>query len=254
MDSDILETILLQKIMNEHGHFWILGLGSFRNIGNFDSQVQSYTVVLTNNSGTSIVQIPILYNVKIEPNKNTALFLSDLDDDVCPDVDTLSFSFRKTRTLIPLRLLRIDIDNTPCSLLFMKLPPHGSPSHPPLHPSSSSLCLNIVDALKLTKSRRRSKLDNTKIDFDNIDVRDVKYLPSSFDDDVLYCPHCLWVFLVLKVVLWMTWIRCMTAILGAQLKSQISKVILDFLGLKSQISKGFLGLSEWLGFWHLHFT
>ena len=32
---------------------------------------------------------------------------------------------------------------------------------------------------------RRSKSDLTAIDFDSIDVRDVKYLPSSFDGDVI---------------------------------------------------------------------
>jgi hypothetical protein len=38
---------------------------------------------------------------------------------------------------------------------------------------------------KITLSRRRSKSDLTAIDFDSIDVRDVKYLPSSFDGDVI---------------------------------------------------------------------
>ena len=45
--------------------------------------------------------------------------------------------------------------------------------------------MNIVDALKLTKSRRRSESDLIIIDFDNIDKRNVKYLPLLFDDDVL---------------------------------------------------------------------
>ena len=69
----------------------------------------------------------------------------------------------------------------------MKLPPHGSLSpHPPLHPSSFSLCLNIINALKLTKFKRMSKSDLTTIDFDNIDVCDVKQLPLSFYGNVLF--------------------------------------------------------------------
>ena len=57
----------------------------------------------------------------------------------------------------------------------MKLPHHGSPSpRPPLHPSSFSLGLSIVDVLKLTKSRRSSKSYLTPIDFDNINVHDIK--------------------------------------------------------------------------------
>jgi hypothetical protein len=38
----------------------------------------------------------------------------------------------------------------------------------------------------MTKSRRRSKADLTVIDFDNINVHDVKYLPPSFDGDVIF--------------------------------------------------------------------
>jgi hypothetical protein len=64
---------------------------------------------------------------------------------------------------------------------------HMTPSQRPLlHPSPSSKGFTIVDALKFTKSRKRSKSDLAFIDFDNIDVRDVKYLPSSFDGDVLF--------------------------------------------------------------------
>ena len=38
----------------------------------------------------------------------------------------------------------------------------------------------------MTKSRRRFKSNHTAIDFDNIDVRVVKYLPPSFDGDVIF--------------------------------------------------------------------
>jgi hypothetical protein len=62
-----------------------------------------------------------------------------------------------------------------------------SPSQrPPLHPSPSSIGLTMIDALKLTKLRKRSKSEFASIDFDNIDVRDVKYLLSYFNDDILF--------------------------------------------------------------------
>ena len=51
---------------------------------------------------------------------------------------------------------------------------------------SSSSCFNIDNLLKITKSRRRSKSDLTIIDFDSIDVCDVKYLLPSFDYDVIF--------------------------------------------------------------------
>jgi hypothetical protein len=69
----------------------------------------------------------------------------------------------------------------------MKLVWHGSSSQRPvLYYFLFFSGFNIVDALKMRKSRRRSKLDLTAIDFDNIDVRDIKYLPPSFDDDVVF--------------------------------------------------------------------
>ena len=146
--------------------------------------------MLTNNSCTYTVQVPILFNVKIEPSENTVLLLSDLEDDVCLAIDffdTSHFPLRKARTPTPPSVIPIDVNNTPCSLPLMKLPPHGSPSPcPPLHPSSSSLRLNIVDALQLTKSRIRSKSELITIDFDNINVCDVKYLPTSFDGDIFF--------------------------------------------------------------------
>jgi hypothetical protein len=81
----------------------------------------------------------------------------------------------------------VDVDKTPHSSSCMKFVRHGSSSqHPPLHPSSSSSCFNIIDALKMTKSRRRSKSDLIAIDFDSIDIRHVKYLLPSFDGDVIF--------------------------------------------------------------------
>ena len=38
----------------------------------------------------------------------------------------------------------------------------------------------------MTKFKRNFKSDLTTIDFDSIDVRDVKYLPPSFDDDIIF--------------------------------------------------------------------
>lgn len=96
--------------------------------------------------------------------------------------------------------------------------------------SSSSLCMSIVNILNLTKSRRRLKSNLTTINFDYIDVHDAKYLPPSFNSELLFVlSHCLWVLLVHMVVLWMARIICMTATLGIQQKQQISKMVLDFL-------------------------
>jgi hypothetical protein len=76
-DGEVYETILVQKTRTEDGSVWILGPGSFRVIGLSESQMQASTVILTNESGTSTVQIPTVATVKLEPNDDSVLVLSD---------------------------------------------------------------------------------------------------------------------------------------------------------------------------------
>jgi hypothetical protein len=187
-DGEVYETILVQKNRTEVGFMWILGPGSFRVIGLSESQMQASTVILTNESGTSTVQVPSMAPVKVEPLDDSVFVLSDSEDDICASVDlsnTSPFPFRSvhsTPSQLPLHVAK-----SPCGLMYKRVVPQNSPSQrPPLHPSPSSTGLTMVDALKLTKSRKRSKSDLASIDFDSIDVREVKYLPSSFNGDVLF--------------------------------------------------------------------
>jgi len=46
--------------------------------------------------------------------------------------------------------------------------------------------LRILDDLNSTKPRKKLKSNFATIDFDNIEVHDVKYLPSFFDSYVLF--------------------------------------------------------------------
>ena len=126
-------------------------------------------------------------NVKIEPSDDDVFILFDSAEEVCHVVDfsdTSHFPY-KTKLSNP-DLVSVDVDKTPHNSSYMKLLRHGASSQrPPLHHSSSYSGFNIVYALKMTKSRRRFKSNLTAIDFDNIDVRVVKYLPPSFDGDVI---------------------------------------------------------------------
>ena len=88
-DGDVYETILVQKNRTEVGFMWNLGPGSYRVIGLSESQMQASTVILTNESGTSTVQIPTVATVKLEPNDDSVLVLSDSEDDICAAVDLL---------------------------------------------------------------------------------------------------------------------------------------------------------------------
>ena len=50
--------------------------------------------------------------------------------------------------------------------------------------------MTIVEALKLTKFKKRSRCNLANIKFDTIEIRDVKNLPTSFDGDILFVlPH-----------------------------------------------------------------
>lgn len=63
---------------------------------------------------------------------------------------------------------------------------HGSSSHRPSFHPSFSLGLSIIEALKLTKFRGRSKSNITTIDFDNTNVHNVKHFLPSFDGKGLF--------------------------------------------------------------------
>ena len=150
--------------------------------------MQASTVLLTNESGASTINVPSMATVEIQPSDNDVLVLLDSDEEVCLVVDLSDTSYfpYKTKPSNPV-LVSVDVDKIPYNSLYMKLFRHGASSQPPpLHLSSSSSSFHIVNALKMTKSKRRSKSDLTTIDFDSIDVRDVKYLPPSLDGDVIF--------------------------------------------------------------------
>jgi hypothetical protein len=170
--GEVYEMVLVQKNKIEVGFMWILGLGSFRVVGIFESQMQALTVILTNEFGTSIVQIISIATVKLEVIDDNVVVLLDFEDDICAFVDlsnTLSFSF-KSVPFIPSQLPTC-VAKCPCSPMYGRLVSHISPSQrPPLHPSPSSIGFTIFDALKLRKSKKKSKSDLISIDFDNTDV------------------------------------------------------------------------------------
>ena len=150
--------------------------------------MQASTVLLTNEYSASNVNVSSMATVKIQPSDDDVFVLLDSDEKVCHVVDLSDTSFfpYKTKSSNPV-LVFVDVDKTPYNSLYMKLLHHGaSTQRPPLHPFSSSSSFNIVDALKMTKSKKKSKFYLTAIDFDSIDVRDVKYLPPSFDGGVIF--------------------------------------------------------------------
>jgi hypothetical protein len=76
-NGDILETILIPKNICQDDYVWILGPRSFRVIGLIDFQMQASTVLLTNESDASTVNVPSMETVKIEPSDDDVLVLLD---------------------------------------------------------------------------------------------------------------------------------------------------------------------------------
>jgi hypothetical protein len=142
------------------------------------------------NCCTFTVQLPIVANVNIELSDDIVLLLLDSDDDVYHVVGFFDTSPISLRTRTPTQpLVTVDVYKSRRTLLCMKLPCYGSPYLSlPLHSSASSLGLSIVDILKLTKSKRKSKYDTTTINFDTVNVRDIKYLPPLFM--MMFCLCC----------------------------------------------------------------
>ena len=133
-DGDVYEMILVQKNRTEVGFMWNLGPGSYRVIGLSESQMQASTVILTNESGTSTVQIPSTTHVKVEPIDDRVLLLSDSEDDICASVDLSNTSPFKGVHSTPSQL-PIHVSNSPCGLMYKRVVPLISPSQrPPLHP------------------------------------------------------------------------------------------------------------------------
>lgn len=55
--------------------------------------MQASTVILKNESGTSIVQIPSVATFKLKPNDNNVFVLSNYEDGICASIDILYIVF-----------------------------------------------------------------------------------------------------------------------------------------------------------------
>ena len=175
-DGEVYETMLVQKTKIEVGFMWILGLGSFKVIGLSESQIQASIVILTNKSSTSTVLIFFLLPVELDSTDENMFVLLDSKDDICASdnlSNTLPFPFKSvhsTPSQLPIHVAKS------AQGLYGN---DGSPNLTFLVSSTTPFTviyrLAMVDALKLTKSRKKSKSDLASIDFDNIDVREVKF-------------------------------------------------------------------------------
>ena len=181
-------------------------------IGLSKLDMDASTMLLTNESIKPTPQIHSLRKVKLEVDD--VVVLSDSNEDSIQVLDiagTSSYpfqspcSFTSTSSVQPLH-------GTDPS-------PHIHSQKPHVHPTSSISNVHILEALKITKCRRRSKSDLTNIDFDNIVIEDVKYLPSSSNGDFFsFCHLSRLEFQMLTARRWMAWTRFMMGMHGVEPK------------------------------------
>lgn len=99
----------------------------------------------------------------------------------------LIHQFFLVRVWLPIHFWYLWMWIKPFMKLYMKLVRHRFAFQcPSLHHYSISSCFYIYDAVEMTKSRRRSKSDLTKIFFYIIYAGDIKYLPPSFNGNVIF--------------------------------------------------------------------
>ena len=99
----IFEPIFIPNNMCQNGYVWILGLGLYRVIGLRDSHMWASTVLLTNKSSASTVNVPSMTTIKIEPSGDDVLMLLDSDEDVYHVVDLSDTSPYPYKLSLPIR-------------------------------------------------------------------------------------------------------------------------------------------------------
>lgn len=72
----------LGVLMAHLGHWVLVCKGLL-----FDTQMQTSLFILINGYGTSMVQIPNVTTIKLDPVDNNYFVLSHFEDDVCPVMD-----------------------------------------------------------------------------------------------------------------------------------------------------------------------
>lgn len=155
----------------------------------------SFNYHLINKFGTSIVQIPNV--IKLQPTDDDLLYYRTLKMTLVmllifqTHAHFHSCMYASSTPSNPF----VNIPKSLYSSLRMPLARQGSRSQCfLLHPFPSSLWLDIIDALNQSKSRITSKSYLAFMDFENIEICDVKYLSSFFNDDSNYLcyPYTTW--------------------------------------------------------------
>ena len=167
--GDLTHTIGQSPVSDGGSKHWLLNAGRYRVFGVSDSVMAASTELVTpHRSSTGTVQLAPATWVKLEPTDELITILSDDSNDNSPTV------------VLP--------RNSP--FVNSPLPESSQKSPSPLsHPAPHVVCPMsscIVDSLKRIRAIKGVRNVFKTLDFDSLDIQRVKFLPPTFNGDVLF--------------------------------------------------------------------
>ena len=169
LSGDLIGSISQSPVCDGTSKQWLLNAGRYRVYGISDSVVAASTeLVRPHRSSTSTVQLIAATRVKLEHADELITILSGDSDGNSP-----TLALPRTSPLVD-RTLSKSSQKSSSSL-----------SHPLPHVvCQRSIC--IVDALKRIQAMKEVRNVFKTLDFDTLDIQKVKFLPPTFNGDVLF--------------------------------------------------------------------
>jgi hypothetical protein len=167
--GDLIHTIGQSPACDGPSKQWLLNAGRYRVYGVSDSVMAATTELVTpHRSSTGTVQLTHATRVKVEQAEELITILSDDSDGNSPPV------------ALPMT----------SPLLNSPLPESGQNSPSPLnHPPPNVCrqeCLSVLDSLRRIRASKGVRNVFKTLDFDSLDIQRVKFLPPTFNGDVLF--------------------------------------------------------------------
>lgn len=179
-NGELCESIFQVKDSTHEGYVWNLTSGTYKVYGLSDVQMSGSTIIMTPPTSTSTVHVPGLATVKVEPTESNVQILSDSDDDNVNEIKLSDISSNPFQSRGLLGSARPFQHHSRSSVS-----PSLSSGHPPIHPNSRK-SRSILFAIRNTASRKGSRSELSRIDFDSIDHEQVKYLPPTYDGEKIF--------------------------------------------------------------------
>jgi hypothetical protein len=167
--GDLIHTIGQSPVCDGDTKQWLLNAGRYRVYGVSDSVMAASTELVTpHRSSTGTVQLTLVTRVKVEHAEELITILSDDSDGNSPAVASPTGS-PLINSSLP--------ESSQKSLILLSRP---SPQ------VGNEMTISIVDSLRRIRASKGVRNVFKTLDFDTLDFQRVKFLPSTFNGDVLF--------------------------------------------------------------------